>query len=71
MPKLVVDLRNEILAINRTGVSILLVEQNVRTALAVCSRVYIMEKGVISYEGSSQELRRKPDVVHRFLGVAL
>ena len=71
MPKLVVDLRNEILAINRTGVSILLVEQNVRTALVVCSRVYIMEKGVICYEGSSQELRRKPDVVHRFLGVAL
>lgn len=71
MPKLVVDLRNEILGINKTGVSILLVEQNIRTALAVCSRVYIMEKGVICYEGSSQELRQKPDVVHRFLGVAL
>lgn len=71
MPKLVVDLRNEILAINKTGVSILLVEQNIRTALAVCSRVYIMEKGAICYEGSSEELRRKPDVVHRFLGVAL
>lgn len=71
MPKLVADLRNEILAINRTGVSILLVEQNVRTALAVCSRIYIMEKGVISYEGTSQDLKRNPDIVHRFLGVAL
>ncbi len=71
MPKLVADLRKEIAAINRTGVSILLVEQNVRTALAVCGRIYIMEKGVISYEGTSQDLKRNPDIVHRFLGVAL
>lgn len=71
MPKLVAGLRNEILAINQTGVSILLVEQNMRMALAVCSRVYIMEKGVICYEGSSQELRETPEVIHRFLGVAL
>jgi branched-chain amino acid transport system ATP-binding protein len=71
MPKLIVDLRNEIVAINRTGVSILLVEQNIRTALAVCSRIYIMEKGAICYEGTSEELRQRPEIVHRFLGVAL
>lgn len=71
MPKLVADLRKEIAAINRTGVSILVVEQNVRTALAVCSRIYIMEKGLISYEGTSQDLKRNPDIIHRFLGVAL
>lgn len=71
MPKLIVDLRNEIVAINRTGVSILLVEQNIRTALAVCSRIYIMEKGAICYEGTSDELRQRPEIVHRFLGVAL
>jgi branched-chain amino acid transport system ATP-binding protein len=71
MPKLVADLRKEIHTINQTGVSILLVEQNVRTALVVCSRIYIMEKGVISYEGTSQDLKKNPDIVHRFLGVAL
>jgi branched-chain amino acid transport system ATP-binding protein len=71
MPKLIADLRNEIVAINRTGVSILLVEQNIRTALAVCSRIYIMEKGAICYEGTSEELRQRPEIVHRFLGVAL
>jgi branched-chain amino acid transport system ATP-binding protein len=71
MPKLVAALREDIRAINRTGVSILLVEQNVRTALAVCERVYIMEKGVICHEGPSRELRDRPEIIHRFLGVAL
>ena len=69
MPKLVSMIRNEIRAINKTGVSLLLVEQNVRTALAVCKRIYIMEKGVICYEGTSRELRDDPEVIHRYLGV--
>jgi branched-chain amino acid transport system ATP-binding protein len=71
MPTLVTSIRDEIKAINKTGVSILLVEQNVRTALSACKRVYIMEKGVISYEGTSRELREKPEIIHRYLGVDL
>jgi len=71
MPRLVASIREDIKAINREGVSILLVEQNIRTALAVCTRVYIMEKGVICHQGASAELRETPAVVHRFLGVAL
>jgi ABC-type branched-subunit amino acid transport system ATPase component len=47
------------------------VEQNFRTALAVCTRVYIMEKGVISYGGTAQELRDNPDIAHRYLGVSV
>ncbi len=70
-PLLVAMIRNEIREINKTGVSILLVEQNVRTALSVCKRIYIMEKGVVTYEGTSQDLRDYPDVVHRFLGINL
>ena len=50
MPKLVASLRDEIRAINESGVSILFVEQNIPAALAVCSRVYIMEKGAICHE---------------------
>jgi branched-chain amino acid transport system ATP-binding protein len=69
MPKLVIMIREEIKAINKTGVSILLVEQNVRTALAVCKQVYIMEKGVICYEGTSSELKKHPEIIHRYLGV--
>ena len=71
MPKLVAAIRREITAIHAGGVSILLVEQNIRTALAVCDRVYIMEKGVISYRGTAAELRAQPEAVHRYLGVSL
>lgn len=71
MPKLVATFRNEIKDINRAGVSILLVEQNVRTVLATCQRIYIMEKGIISYESTSTELKENPEIIHRYLGVSL
>jgi len=71
MPSLVADIRAEIRRINESGVSILLVEQNVKTALRICSRVVIMEKGVIVHENSSEEIRRKPEIIHRYLGLAL
>ena len=71
MPRLVATIRREIKAIHAAGVSILLVEQNIRTALAVCDRVYIMEKGVISYRGTAAELQAQPDAVRRYLGVSI
>ena len=71
MPKLVASLRDEVRAINQAGVSLLFVEQNVPAALAVCSRVYIMEKGVISHETSTRDLREHPDIIHRYLGVSI
>jgi branched-chain amino acid transport system ATP-binding protein len=71
MPKLVATLRNDIRAANQKGISILLVEQNFRVALALCTRVYIMEKGVISYEGTASEIRKNPEIAHRYLGVAV
>jgi branched-chain amino acid transport system ATP-binding protein len=71
MPKLVADIREEIKRINQSGVSILLVEQNVRTAISVCSRIYIMEKGRICVEEKSEQLRSNSELVHRYLGVSL
>lgn len=70
MPKLVADIRHEIKRINQTGVSILIVEQNVPTALAVANRVYFMEKGRICHEARSEQLKANPEEAHRFLGVA-
>ncbi len=69
MPKLVADLRHAIKRINQRGVSILLVEQNVPTALAVANRVYFMEKGRICHEATSEQLKANPEEAHRFLGV--
>jgi branched-chain amino acid transport system ATP-binding protein len=71
MPKLVAAIRREIKSIHASGVSILLVEQNIRTALAVCDRIYIMEKGVICYRGTAAELQAQPDAFHRYLGVSI
>ncbi len=70
MPRLVSQIRREIYRINQTGVSILLVEQNVETALKLCARVFLMEKGTIVYNGASHDLRSNPDIVHRYLGVS-
>ena len=71
MPKLVSEIRKEIKSINKSGVSILLVEPNVLTAISVCSRIYIMEKGRICVEEKSEQLRSNPELVHRYLGVSL
>lgn len=70
-PRLVSDIRREIHRINQTGVSILLVEQNVATAIKLCQRVFIMEKGAIVHSGASHDLKLQPEIVHRYLGLSL
>ena len=70
MPRLVSQIRREIYRINQSGVSILLVEQNVDTAMKLCPRVLLMEKGTIAYSGASHDLKAHPDIVQRYLGVA-
>ena len=71
MPRLVSQIRREIHRINQGGVSILLVEQNVETALKLCPRVLLMEKGTIVFSGGSQELKSHPEILHRYLGLSL
>ena len=70
MPRLVSQIRREVHRINQSGVSILLVEQNVETALKLCPRVFLMEKGTVVYDGAAQELKSQPEIVHRYLGVS-
>jgi branched-chain amino acid transport system ATP-binding protein len=70
MPRLVSQIRREIHRINQTGVSILLVEQNVETALRLCPRVFLMEKGTIVHDGAAQQLKSQPDIIHRYLGLS-
>ena len=70
MPRLVSQIRREIHRINQSGVSILMVEQNVETALKLCPHVFLMEKGTIVHSGMSQELKSQTELVHRYLGVS-
>jgi branched-chain amino acid transport system ATP-binding protein len=67
-PAMVRHVREMIQALKRLGVTVLLVEQNARMALNVCDRGYIMEKGLIVFEGPAAELRESP-VTREKLGV--
>ena len=70
MPRLVSQIRREIHRISRSGVAVLLVEQNVETALKLCPRVFLMEKGTIVFDGAAHDLKAQPELVHRYLGVS-
>jgi len=68
-PKLVTKILDTIVAINAAGVSILLVEQNLRRALAIANRAYVIQTGRMVLEGSGQELLDSELVRQAYLGV--
>lgn len=55
--------------IKKEGVTILLVEQNVRQTLAICSRAYVLENGRIVLEGTGKELMENVHVKQAYLGI--
>jgi branched-chain amino acid transport system ATP-binding protein len=55
--------------LKREGLAILLVEQNLRTALAVADRHHVMNKGEICFTGSSPELEGNDFVLRNYLSV--
>lgn len=64
--RMVADILKEI---NLAGVSILLVEQNMKVALNLAQRGYVMSKGQIVFSGTSQEIREAKDIRRRYLEV--
>ncbi|MGH9186067.1 MAG: ABC transporter ATP-binding protein [Acidimicrobiales bacterium] len=54
--------------INRTGVSIIMVEQNARRCLQICHRGFVLDQGANAYSGSGDELLRDPKVIELYLG---
>jgi branched-chain amino acid transport system ATP-binding protein len=55
-PKLVQDVMKTIARLKNEGISVLVVEQNVRSALAVCDRAYVLRHGKIAYNGPARAL---------------
>lgn len=55
--------------INKEGVTVMLVEQNVRQTLAMCDRAYVLENGRIVLEGTGKELMNDPHVKEAYLGI--
>jgi branched-chain amino acid transport system ATP-binding protein len=68
-PVLVQQLEDIIIQLKNAGISILLVEQNLYSALAVAQQVYILETGKVVYRGTPAQLRDDGDSMRRFLGV--
>ena len=62
------DLFSRIIEVGKTGVGILMVEQNAKQALNIADRGYVLVNGKNSREGSGQELLNNPDVRKSFLG---
>jgi branched-chain amino acid transport system ATP-binding protein len=67
-PRMVEVVFDTILAINREGTTILMVEQNARKALSVSHRGFVLELGRNRFEGTGQELLDDPDVRQHYLG---
>ncbi len=68
-PLLVEELFALIGRINREGIALLLVEQNVVQCLEVARRAYILEQGVFVLHGKSADIRDNPDLKRAYLGL--
>jgi branched-chain amino acid transport system ATP-binding protein len=68
-PRIVRDVFHILTALRKSGVSILLVEQNARAALEVADYAYVMELGVITTQGSPADIAGDPRLVESYLGL--
>jgi branched-chain amino acid transport system ATP-binding protein len=67
-PAIVVEMFRIIREVNREGVAVLLVEQNVALALQLARRAYVLEEGRIVAEGAAEELASQPHIQRAYLG---
>ncbi|PKQ26064.1 MAG: ABC transporter ATP-binding protein [Actinobacteria bacterium HGW-Actinobacteria-4] len=54
--------------INRTGVTVIMVEQNARRCLQICDRGYVLDQGTTAYTATGKELLKDPKVIELYLG---
>ena len=68
-PKVVQDVMRVISKLKAEGVAVLLVEQNVESALGVADRAYVLNRGAVAFEGTATTLREDAALRARLLGV--
>lgn len=66
-PLIVRELEEQILRLKAEGISILLAEQNLKSALRLADRCYVMDRGRIPYQGTVEELNRNEEVRLKYL----
>ncbi|MES2258319.1 MAG: ABC transporter ATP-binding protein [Pseudomonadota bacterium] len=67
-PRIVKEILQIVSELRKTGISILLIEQNARAALQVADYGYVLELGQMSMQGPSAQLAGDPQVVQAYLG---
>jgi branched-chain amino acid transport system ATP-binding protein len=68
-PIMVQEVRDVLAGINKTGVSILLVEHNLKVAMSLAARIYLMGKAQVGFSGTPEELQAQPDIREKYLEV--
>ena len=68
-PLVIRNLAEVILEIQRSEVTILLADQNIKFCRKVAGRGYIMEKGLIQYQGEMNDLWQNEELVRKYLAV--
>jgi branched-chain amino acid transport system ATP-binding protein len=68
-PRAVEQLSERLVEINRSGVAILLVEQDVMAGLELANRAFIVDRGRVTLSGPARELARNPAVREAYMGI--
>ncbi len=68
-PRVIEEMHETFVSINRAGTTVLLVEQNVAMALDLSARGYVLENGCVALKGTSAELRANDAVRAAYLGI--
>jgi branched-chain amino acid transport system ATP-binding protein len=68
-PLMVKEVRDVLAEINKAGVPILLVEHNLKVALSLSARIYLMGKAQIGFSGTTAELEGQPEIKGKYLEV--
>jgi len=68
-PSIVEQVVSVLITMRESGVSVLLVEQDLHLAFAVCDEIAVMDKGTLVHRARTEDFRRDQDTAHRLLGV--
>jgi branched-chain amino acid transport system ATP-binding protein len=69
MPIMVEKIGEVLKEIRDRGVTIFLVEQNVEMALEISNRCYLMDEGVVKFEGTPEEVRADEEIQRKYLAI--
>jgi branched-chain amino acid transport system ATP-binding protein len=68
-PIMVQEVRDILAGINKAGVSTLLVEHNLKVAMSLAARIYLMGKAHVGFSGTREELQAQPAIREKYLEV--